>query len=170
MKNTILLLLALLCSSTFLIAQQDNKNQEWEKELEEAMEKVSEAIKNIEIPQIDMDSVMADIDFDAIMEDAKANMPTQEEMEMHRRKWTEAMAELEEVDMTRFEEAMKRMEAELKEIDLSEVEEKMEKMKEEWQEIDMHEFEEAMQKMREELKQLFEDHEFEFNSSKGRQI
>ena len=78
-------------------------NHDWQ----EAIKDAEEALRNIEIP---------DIDVDQIMEEVKDAMPTREEIEDYKHIVAEAMGELKNIDLTGLEEALEELRKELGDI------------------------------------------------------
>ncbi len=78
-------------------------NHEWQQAIDEA----ADALRNVEIP---------DIDVDEIMEDVKEAMPTREEIADYKEIVAEAVGELRNIDLSGLEEALAELRAELGDI------------------------------------------------------
>ncbi len=112
-KVIVVLALALPVSITFAQKEEESSspkekkehslNQEWQ----EAIKNAEEALRNIDIPEIDIDQIMADV---------RAAMPTKEQMESYKDEVADAVRELEKVDLSELEEAMRELRYELKDI------------------------------------------------------
>lgn len=108
MKILLTLCALLLASSSNVFAQQEEPTRsQWEKEMKEAIEKVTETLGNLEFPQIDMESLIIDI---------QAEMPTKEEMNLHKEKLSEAIKKLKEIDLNHIEQYVEDLEEELEGI------------------------------------------------------
>jgi Tfp pilus assembly protein PilO len=106
-KIIVLLSLALYVSGTYAQVEERKESQTLNQEWKQAMEEVEDALKNIEMP---------DIDVDKIMDDVKRAMPTREEMDSYKEVISDAVKELKKIDLSELESALQDLQIELNDI------------------------------------------------------
>ncbi len=109
MKKLVAVICLVGCLGSITFAQAEEKKGKKDRhqteisidrEVKEAMKAVEEALANIEIP---------DIDIDAIMEEVEEAMPTHEELESYRDVIVDAMEDLQDIDLSPIEEALEEL-------------------------------------------------------------
>jgi uncharacterized protein YpuA (DUF1002 family) len=107
-RLTITLTFALFLSITgFGQANENKEDRSLNKEWKEAMEEVESTLENIEIPDIDIDRIMAEV---------RDAMPTREEMNSYKDIIREAVSEVKKIDFSELEEALNELGEELENI------------------------------------------------------
>ena len=115
MRRLLGALILIAATATFTFAQtekKDNDHQQTDEktinsEWQEAIRTAEEALRDIEIPDIDVDQIMRDV---------KEAMPSREEIEDYKEIVTDAVSELKEIDLSGLEEALSELRYELGEI------------------------------------------------------
>ncbi|MCB0688501.1 MAG: hypothetical protein KDC53_18305 [Saprospiraceae bacterium] len=109
MKRLYFTLTLLLSFSMMAFSQTEPEKQEpsLNKEWKEAMEEVENSLKDIKIPEVDVDR---------IMDEVREAMPTREEMESYKEIVADAVGELKNIDFSELERAMNNLGKELENL------------------------------------------------------
>lgn len=107
-RLTLTIAFALSLSMTvFGQANEKKEDRSLNKEWKEAMEEVETTLNNIEIPDIDVDRIMAEV---------REAMPTKEELTSYKEVIRDAMREVKKIDLSELEEALNELGHELENI------------------------------------------------------
>lgn len=104
---TLIFALTLIATGFTQTTTKEEEPESFNREWKMAMEEVARALEEIEIPEVDVDQ---------IMEDVKKSLPTREELDSYKAEITDAVREIQKIDLSEMERVLDELAKELDQI------------------------------------------------------